>query len=73
MFSSAAHEENNYSVSAEWMLDLPPINAQFGHDSHQSFCSTATVISNGGTDHLHRFLMSIVDGLYPDAQDEVGC
>jgi hypothetical protein len=42
MFSSAAQDETNYSVSAEWMFDLPRIYAQFGHDSPQSFCSTVT-------------------------------
>ncbi len=50
MFSSAAQDENNCFVSAEWMFDLPCIYAQFGHDSYQSFCSTIAVDSKGGTD-----------------------
>jgi hypothetical protein len=50
MFSSAAQEENNYSMSAEWMFALPRVYTQFGHDSHQSFCSAVTVNSKGGTD-----------------------
>jgi hypothetical protein len=75
MFSSPAQEENNYSLSAEWMFDLPRVYAQFGHDSHQSFCSPVTINSKGGMDSrvLHQVLMSYVEPLYPDARDEVGC
>jgi hypothetical protein len=49
MFSSAAQSEDNYSVSAEWMFDVPCVFVQFGHDTSQSLPSTVTVNTKGGT------------------------
>ncbi len=43
MFSSSAQSEDYYSVSAEWMFDLPRVFVQFGHEASQSFPSTVTV------------------------------
>jgi hypothetical protein len=74
MFSSSAQSVDNYSVSVEWMFDLPRIFIQFGHEASQSFPSTVTVNPKGGTDSrvLAQLLSSYVERLYPDARDQVG-
>jgi hypothetical protein len=74
MFSSSAQNEENYSVSAEWMFDLPCVFVQFGHETSQSFPCSVTVNPKGGTDArvLAQLLSSYIERLYPDARDQAG-
>ncbi len=50
MFSSDAKQESNYAVNAAWILDLPHVLGQFGHDKEKLFPASATTNEKGGTD-----------------------
>ena len=74
MFSSDAKEESNYAVNAAWILDLPRVTAQFGHDEEKTFAASVTTNEKGGTDGrvLKQVLNHYVTQLFPDAADIPG-
>ncbi len=43
-------EEAYYSVNASWIVDLPWVAGQFGHDEEQIFPSSATINEKGRMD-----------------------
>ncbi len=74
MFSSDAKQESNYAVNAAWILDLPCVLGQFGHDEEKSFPASVTTNEKGGTDgrFLKQVLCHYINKLYPDAADIPG-
>ncbi len=74
MFPSKAENEENYSVRADWVVNLPRVTVKFGHTEQKTFCSTLTINSKGGTDGrvLRQVIMSYASRLYPDLADTEG-
>jgi hypothetical protein len=50
MFSSDAKEEANYTINATWIIDLPRVTGQFGHNEPNPFPSSVTTNEKSGTD-----------------------
>jgi hypothetical protein len=74
MFSSDAKEESNYAVNAAWILVLPCVTAQFGHDEEKTFAASVTTNEKGGTDGrvLKQVLNHYVTQLFPGSADIPG-
>jgi hypothetical protein len=74
MFASKATDEQNFTVSADWVTNLPRVKVQFGHEEEKEFCASLTVNSKGGTDSrvLRQVICFYVERLYPDASDRAG-
>jgi hypothetical protein len=74
MFSSDAKEEANFAVNASWIIDLPRVTGQFGHDEPKTFPSSVMTNEKGGTDArvLQQVLLHYIKMLYPDADDIPG-
>ena len=74
MSSSDAKEESNYAVRADWVQNLPHIEAQFRHSEPRELCSSLTRNSKGGMDScmLHMLLLQLVEHLFSDAMDVTG-
>ncbi len=64
----------NFAVNASWIIDLPQVTGQFGHDEPKTFPSSVTTNEKGGTDArvLQQVLLHYIKMLYPDADDIPG-
>ena len=73
MFSSNATEEN-FQVSARWLLGLPRVFTQFGHTEKKMLPASVTINMKGGADScvLAQVLKRYVTTLFPYVDDTTG-
>jgi hypothetical protein len=73
-FPSEAQTEETKRVHAALVQDMLDVFVQFGHPEKRRLSATVGMNPKGGMDNLefHKYLLTLVTRLYPDAADVVG-